>query len=78
MCRWRAPTSRCCARCGGGLARTFGPDDPAGAAAAIAAALGDPGAVAADGPAWAARFTWAAAAAGTWQAYERALRCTSG
>jgi glycosyltransferase involved in cell wall biosynthesis len=62
----------------GGLARTFGPDDPAGAAAAITAALGDPGAVAADGPAWTARFTWAAAAEGTWEAYERALRCTSG
>src|SRR5829696_703765 len=62
----------------GGLARTFGPDDPAGAAAAIRAALGEPGAVATDGPAWAARFTWAAAVAGTWEAYERALRCTSG
>ena len=62
----------------GGLARTFGPDDAAGAAAAITAALGDPGAVAVEGPAWAAGFTWAAAAAGTWEAYERALRCTSG
>lgn len=61
----------------GGLARTFGPDDPAGAAAAIGAALEDGGQAATDGPAWAARFTWPAAAEGTWEAYERALRCTS-
>jgi glycosyltransferase involved in cell wall biosynthesis len=58
----------------GGHARTFSPDDPGGAAAAIGEALRDPDA-GADGPGWAARFTWAAAAAGTWGAYER---CTSG
>jgi len=62
----------------GGLARTFGPDDPAGAAATIAAALEDPGDVARTGPAWAARFTWEAAAERTWEAYGRALACTSG
>ena len=62
----------------GGLARTFGPDDPAAAAATISEALRDPGTVAADGPAWAARFTWEAAAEGTWEAYRRALGCTSG
>jgi glycosyltransferase involved in cell wall biosynthesis len=62
----------------GGLARTFAPDDPAQAAAAIGAALRDPGDVATAGPEWAARFTWEAAAAGTWEAYERALACTSG
>ena len=56
----------------GGLARFFGPDDPRGAADAIRAAIGAP---AGDGPAWAARFTWERAAAGTWEAYER---CTSG
>lgn len=55
------------------LPRWFGPDDPAGAAAAIRAALEDPGDVATAGPAWAARFTWEAAARGTWSAYERAL-----
>jgi glycosyltransferase involved in cell wall biosynthesis len=63
---------------GGGLARTFAPDDPAGAAETIAQALRDPGTVAADGPAWAARFTWEATAEGTWEAYRRALGCTSG
>lgn len=57
----------------GGLARTFGPDDPREAAAAISAALREPDEVAATGPAWAARFTWEAAAAGTWEAYGRAL-----
>jgi glycosyltransferase involved in cell wall biosynthesis len=62
----------------GGLARTFGADDPEQAAAAISAALRDPGDVATAGPAWAARFTWEAAAAGTWEAYGRALACTSG
>ena len=60
----------------GGHARTFPPDDPAGAAAAIGEALRD--GASPDGTAWAARFTWPAAAAGTWDAYERALRCTSG
>ena len=62
----------------GGLARTFDPDDAAGAATAIAAAMGERAKTAVDGPAWAARFTWEAAAQGTWEAYERALRCTSG
>lgn len=56
------------------LPRWFDPDDPAGAAAAIVAALEDPGDAATAGPAWAARFTWEAAARGTWTAYERALR----
>jgi glycosyltransferase involved in cell wall biosynthesis len=55
------------------LPRWFRPDDPASAAAAIVAALEDPCAVATAGPAWAARFTWEAAAHGTWSAYERAL-----
>jgi glycosyltransferase involved in cell wall biosynthesis len=62
----------------GGLARTFDPDDAPGAAAAIADAMRDSSATAVDGPAWAARFTWEAAAQATWEAYERALRCTSG
>jgi glycosyltransferase involved in cell wall biosynthesis len=62
----------------GGLARTFDPDDAPGAAAAISEALRGGGATAVEGPAWAARFTWEAAAQGTWEAYERALRCTSG
>jgi glycosyltransferase involved in cell wall biosynthesis len=57
----------------GDLPRWFDPDDPAGAAAAIVAALEEPGDVATAGPAWAARFTWDAAARGTWAAYERAL-----
>jgi glycosyltransferase involved in cell wall biosynthesis len=61
-----------------GLARTFSPDAPDEAAAAIAAALREPGEVAAQGPAWAARFTWEAAAAATWEAYDRALACASG
>ncbi|MEA2303023.1 MAG: hypothetical protein QOH43_303 [Solirubrobacteraceae bacterium] len=56
---------------GGGLPRTFPPDDPAAAAAAIAAALRD-GADPAAERAWAARFTWDAAAQGTFEAYERA------
>jgi glycosyltransferase involved in cell wall biosynthesis len=50
----------------------FAPTDPAAAAAAIATALAaphhDPGALA-----WAGRFTWEAAARGTFAAYERAL-----
>ena len=62
----------------GGLARTFDPDDASGAATAIAGALAAPGEAAVEGPAWAARFTWEAAAQGTWEAYERALACTSG
>jgi glycosyltransferase involved in cell wall biosynthesis len=55
------------------LPRWFDADDPAAAAAAIVAALEDPGDVVTAGPAWAARFTWEAAARGTWTAYERAL-----
>jgi glycosyltransferase involved in cell wall biosynthesis len=62
----------------GGLARTFDPDDAAQAAAAISGALHDPGDVATAGPAWASQFTWEAAAAGTWEAYGRAMACTSG
>ncbi len=62
----------------GGLARTFGPDDPDGVAAAIAAALGEPDGAATSGPEWASRFTWAACAEATWDAYDRALGCTSG
>jgi glycosyltransferase involved in cell wall biosynthesis len=50
----------------------FDPDDPQGAARAVAAALDIPrplpGAVE-----WAKRFTWEAAAEGTWAAYDRAL-----
>lgn len=61
----------------GGLARTFDPDDPADAARVISATLRDPGDAATAGPAWAARFTWEAAAEGTLEAYERALACTS-
>jgi glycosyltransferase involved in cell wall biosynthesis len=57
----------------GDLPRWFDPDDPPGAASAIAGALDDPGDVPVAGPAWARRFTWQAAAAGTWGAYERAL-----
>jgi glycosyltransferase involved in cell wall biosynthesis len=56
----------------GGHARTFDPGDAEGAARAIREAMGDSGD---EGPAWAARFTWEAAAAGTWEAYEK---CTSG
>jgi len=57
---------------GGDVARYFPPADAAAAAAAIAAAMGD--AAAADrGRARAARYSWAAAARGTHEAYERAL-----
>lgn len=62
----------------GGLARTFSPDDPGEAAAAITAALSRPASAATAGADWAARFTWEAAAAGTWAAYVKALACTSG
>jgi len=55
---------------GGEVPRYFDPHDPSGAARAIAAALDS----AADGGRErAARFTWEAAAHGTWAAYERAL-----
>jgi glycosyltransferase involved in cell wall biosynthesis len=56
----------------GGLARTFDPDDVDGAVRAIRAAMGGSGA---EGPEWAARFTWRAAAEGTLEAYAKA--CTS-
>jgi glycosyltransferase involved in cell wall biosynthesis len=56
---------------GDGVPRFFDPHDPAAAAQAIRATLADPQA-GARGPAHAARFTWAAAAKGTWSAYERA------
>jgi glycosyltransferase involved in cell wall biosynthesis len=59
---------------GGDVPRYFDPHAPGAAADAIRATLGDEQAGAA-GPARAARFTWAAAAEGTWAAYERA--CTS-
>jgi len=54
----------------GDLPRFFSPDDPEGAARAIAEAAAHPPA---DGAQWAAGFTWEAAARGTWQAYDRAL-----
>jgi glycosyltransferase involved in cell wall biosynthesis len=57
---------------GGGAVRYFGPDDPAGAASAVLAAMADEGARA-RGRERAARFTWEAAAHGTYAAYERAL-----
>jgi glycosyltransferase involved in cell wall biosynthesis len=57
---------------GGEHPHYFDPDDPAGAARAVAAALaasrGDPTA-----REWAARFSWVTAAHGTFEAYERAL-----
>jgi glycosyltransferase involved in cell wall biosynthesis len=53
---------------GGAYATYFAPRDPAAAAAAIAAARNDPGT-----QAWAAGFTWEAAAHGTFAAYERAM-----
>jgi glycosyltransferase involved in cell wall biosynthesis len=59
---------------GGDVPRYFDPHAPQAAAQAIRDTLADPRAGDA-GPARAARFTWAAAADGTWQAYERA--CTS-
>ena len=62
---------------GGELVHTFPPHEPARAARALSAAMGD-GAVAERGPEHAARFTWQAAARGTFEAYERALACTSG
>jgi glycosyltransferase involved in cell wall biosynthesis len=52
------------------LPRFFDPDDVAGAAHAIRACLDEPRA---GGREWAKRFTWEAAARGTWQAYDRAL-----
>jgi glycosyltransferase involved in cell wall biosynthesis len=56
----------------GQLPHYFDPHDPAGAARAIRAALSDSGARRM-GPAHAARFTWSAAAQGTFEVYERVL-----
>jgi glycosyltransferase involved in cell wall biosynthesis len=56
---------------GGDVPRFFDPHDPAAAGHAIRATLDDP-AAGARGPARAALFTWAAAAEGTWSAYQRA------
>jgi glycosyltransferase involved in cell wall biosynthesis len=57
---------------GGDAARYFPTHDGAAAAAAIRAAMDDPAAPA-RGRERAARFTWEAAAHGTYAAYERAL-----
>jgi len=57
---------------GGEHVRLFDPDDPADAAQTIAAAIADDG-EAQPGRAWAARYTWEAAARGTFAAYERAV-----
>jgi glycosyltransferase involved in cell wall biosynthesis len=58
---------------GGELPFFFDPRSPQAAADAINGALSDP-ARGEQGRAWAAGFTWEAAARGTWEAYERALR----
>lgn len=60
----------------GGLAHTFDPDDPRGAASAITAALEDPNAGKA-GRTHAEAFTWERAAQLTWASYERALGRTA-
>jgi glycosyltransferase involved in cell wall biosynthesis len=57
---------------GGGLPRYFDPDDPGGAAATIEEALASPRPLP-GAREWAARFTWEAAAQGTWEAYDRVL-----
>ena len=57
----------------GDVAHYFDPHDPAAAARAIEAALGDP-AAGDRGRERAARFTWTAATRATFEAYERALR----
>jgi glycosyltransferase involved in cell wall biosynthesis len=62
---------------GGELPRYFDPDDAAGAARAVLAALDEPFDAAA-ARARAGRFSWEAAAEGTHAAYERAMACTSG
>jgi glycosyltransferase involved in cell wall biosynthesis len=56
----------------GELPLFFDPDDPLGAAGAITAALAAPHPLP-GARERAAEFTWEAAAAGTWQAYDRAL-----
>ena len=55
---------------GGDLPRFFSPDDPQAAARAILAAIADPPG---GGPEWARRFTWKAAAEGTWGVYDSVL-----
>ena len=59
---------------GGDAVHLFDPYDPASAATAITDALRDGERIATAGPAWAARFTWEAAAQATLDAYDRALR----
>jgi hypothetical protein len=54
---------------GGDAVHTFDPDDPRAAAAAIEAAMRDDGET---GRERARRFTWEAAAHGTYEAYRRA------
>jgi glycosyltransferase involved in cell wall biosynthesis len=61
---------------GGDLVHPFGVDDPAAAAAAIAAAMED-GRAREQGPRWAERFTWEQTARGTYAAYERAVAASS-
>jgi glycosyltransferase involved in cell wall biosynthesis len=58
---------------GGELPRFFDPSDPGAAARAVAAALDSPRPLP-GAREWAAKFTWKAAAAETWDAYDRALR----
>jgi glycosyltransferase involved in cell wall biosynthesis len=60
---------------GGDVPHYFDPSDPSGAAAAIVAALGD-GEAGRRGVERAAGFSWADAARGTMEAYERALAAT--
>jgi glycosyltransferase involved in cell wall biosynthesis len=57
---------------GGDLPHYFDPHDPPGAAQAIRAACADERARA-QGPAHAARFTWAGSAHGTYETYERVM-----
>jgi glycosyltransferase involved in cell wall biosynthesis len=57
---------------GGDLPCFFDPDDPADAARKVAEALTLPHPLPGAGE-WAGRFSWDAAAAGTWRAYDRAL-----
>jgi glycosyltransferase involved in cell wall biosynthesis len=55
---------------GGEVPRFFSPDDPQGAARAITEAATNPPA---GGQEWAAKFTWEAAGAATWQVYDKVL-----
>jgi glycosyltransferase involved in cell wall biosynthesis len=57
----------------GGLAEMFDPADPASCAAAVGRALDGAARARSEGPAWAGRFTWEAAAERTFEAYERAM-----